>query len=118
MPVAELEGVEIAYEVVGEGQPWVRRPAAGSPRRSGTPGDGRGLSYFHPWDPADMVIGDNWRILHSVSGSPPESGRCMHRPLATVARGSASAGASAARPTMATIKTRVRTIRGVAPPLV
>lgn len=39
----------------------------------------KGLSYFHPWDPADMVIWDNWRILHSVSGSPPESGRCMHR---------------------------------------
>lgn len=38
-----------------------------------------GLSYFHTWDPADMVIWDNWRILHSVSGSPPESGRCMHR---------------------------------------
>jgi len=26
-----------------------------------------------------MVIWDNWRILHSVSGSAPESGRCMHR---------------------------------------
>ena len=39
----------------------------------------KGLSYFHAWDPADMVIWDNWRILHSVSGSPPESGRCMHR---------------------------------------
>jgi taurine dioxygenase len=38
-----------------------------------------GLSYFHRWDPADMVIWDNWRILHSVSGSAPEHGRCMHR---------------------------------------
>jgi taurine dioxygenase len=37
------------------------------------------LSYFHRWDPADMVIWDNWRVLHSVSGSAPESGRCMHR---------------------------------------
>jgi taurine dioxygenase len=39
----------------------------------------KGLSYFHRWEPTDMVIWDNWRILHSVSGSPPESGRCMHR---------------------------------------
>jgi taurine dioxygenase len=39
----------------------------------------RGLAYFHRWNPADMVIWDNWRVLHSVSGSAPESGRCMHR---------------------------------------
>jgi taurine dioxygenase len=39
----------------------------------------RGLSYSHVWVPTDMVIWDNWRILHSVSGSAPEYGRCMHR---------------------------------------
>jgi taurine dioxygenase len=39
----------------------------------------RGLSYFHRWEPTDMLIWDNWRVLHSVSGSAPESGRCMHR---------------------------------------
>ena len=39
----------------------------------------KGLSYFHRWEPTDMVIWDNWRILHSVSGSAPEEGRCMHR---------------------------------------
>jgi taurine dioxygenase len=39
----------------------------------------RGLSYFHRWAPTDMVIWDNWRALHSVSGSAPEDGRCMHR---------------------------------------
>ena len=39
----------------------------------------KGLSYFHLWDPTDMVIWDNWRVLHSVSGSAPEHGRCMHR---------------------------------------
>jgi taurine dioxygenase len=39
----------------------------------------KGLSYFHSWRPNDMVIWDNWRVLHSVSGSPPEHGRCMHR---------------------------------------
>jgi len=39
----------------------------------------KGLSYFHRWEPTDMVIWDNWRVLHSVSGSAPEYGRCMHR---------------------------------------
>lgn len=38
-----------------------------------------GLSYFHEWKPSDMVVWDNWRVLHSVSGSAPENGRCMHR---------------------------------------
>jgi taurine dioxygenase len=37
------------------------------------------LSYFHHWQPTDMVIWDNWRVLHSVSGTAPENGRCMHR---------------------------------------
>lgn len=37
------------------------------------------LCYFHQWRPGDMVIWDNWRILHSVSGAPPEHARCMHR---------------------------------------
>jgi taurine dioxygenase len=37
------------------------------------------LSYFHQWKPTDMVIWDNWRVLHSVSGMPPEHPRCMHR---------------------------------------
>lgn len=39
----------------------------------------KGLSYSHVWEPTDMVIWDNWRILHSVSGTAPENGRCMHR---------------------------------------
>ena len=37
------------------------------------------LSYFHRWEPTDMVIWDNWRVLHSVSGMAPEHARCMHR---------------------------------------
>ena len=37
------------------------------------------LAYFHRWQPTDMVIWDNWRCLHSVSGMPPEQDRCMHR---------------------------------------
>jgi alpha-ketoglutarate-dependent taurine dioxygenase len=37
------------------------------------------LSYFHQWQPTDMVIWDNWRLLHSVSGMAPEHSRGMHR---------------------------------------
>ena len=39
----------------------------------------KGLSYFHHWQPTDMVIWDNWRMLHSVSGMSPEHARGMHR---------------------------------------
>jgi taurine dioxygenase len=36
-------------------------------------------SYFHKWKPTDMVIWDNWRVLHSVSGNEPQYGRRMQR---------------------------------------
>jgi taurine dioxygenase len=39
----------------------------------------KGLRYFHQWHPSDMVIWDNWRVLHSVSGADPGFTRCMHR---------------------------------------
>ncbi len=39
----------------------------------------RDLCYFHRWSPTDMLIWDNWRVLHAVSGMSPEHGRCMHR---------------------------------------
>ena len=39
----------------------------------------KGLCYYHQWRTTDMVIWDNWRILHSVTGAKPEYGRCMHR---------------------------------------
>jgi taurine dioxygenase len=35
--------------------------------------------YFHQWKPTDMVIWDNWRMLHSVSGHDPKYPRQMHR---------------------------------------
>jgi taurine dioxygenase len=37
------------------------------------------LGYFHRWQPTDLVIWDNWRCLHRVSGMSPEHARCMHR---------------------------------------
>jgi taurine dioxygenase len=36
-------------------------------------------SYQHKWSPSDMVIWDNWRLLHCVSGNRPEDERVMYR---------------------------------------
>jgi len=35
--------------------------------------------YFHSWKPDHMVIWDNWRMLHSVSGMDPKYERRMQR---------------------------------------
>jgi taurine dioxygenase len=36
-------------------------------------------SYHHKWRPTDMVIWDNTRMLHAVSGNRPEDSRLMYR---------------------------------------
>jgi taurine dioxygenase len=36
-------------------------------------------SYHHTWRPTDMVIWDNHRMLHAVSGNRPEDERLMYR---------------------------------------
>ncbi len=35
--------------------------------------------YFHTWRPTDMIIWDNLRMLHAVSGHDPDQPRVMHR---------------------------------------
>jgi taurine dioxygenase len=35
--------------------------------------------YFHDWKPTDMVLWDNWRFLHAVSGIDPSHSRTIHR---------------------------------------
>jgi taurine dioxygenase len=35
--------------------------------------------YHHQWRPTDMLIWDNWRMLHSVTGHDPALKRCVHR---------------------------------------
>ncbi|WP_297489287.1 TauD/TfdA family dioxygenase [Acidocella sp.] len=35
--------------------------------------------YFHQWEPGDMVIWDNWRMLHMATGCDPKYDRIMHR---------------------------------------
>lgn len=37
------------------------------------------LAYFHRWQADDMVLWDNWRMLHSSTGVPPEDRRIMQR---------------------------------------
>ncbi len=39
----------------------------------------RNCSYHHKWLPTEMVIWDNLRMLHSVSGNRPEDERIMYR---------------------------------------
>ena len=69
--------------------PWMAKGLAG---REGADGDALlaavcnaivaaapDLSYFHQWEATDMVVWDNWRVLHSVSGMSPAATRCMHR---------------------------------------
>ena len=36
-------------------------------------------AYFHAWQPDEMLLWDNWRMVHSVSGAPPEEVRIMQR---------------------------------------
>ncbi|PEQ14137.1 taurine catabolism dioxygenase TauD [Novosphingobium sp. PC22D] len=40
---------------------------------------GASCSYHHKWRPDDMVIWDNTRMLHCVSGNDPEQERLMYR---------------------------------------
>jgi taurine dioxygenase len=35
--------------------------------------------YYHQWKPTDMLIWDNWRMLHKACGSDPEFERVMYR---------------------------------------
>lgn len=35
--------------------------------------------YYHEWRESDMVIWDNWRMLHEACGSNPDEDRIMHR---------------------------------------
>jgi taurine dioxygenase len=37
------------------------------------------LAYYHHWQPNDMVLWDNWRMLHCACGIPPGEERRMRR---------------------------------------
>lgn len=35
--------------------------------------------YFHAWRKGDMVLWDNWRLMHCATGTPPGVRRVIHR---------------------------------------
>ena len=35
--------------------------------------------YYHQWKPTDMIIWDNWRVLHEACGCDPKYERIVHR---------------------------------------
>lgn len=41
--------------------------------------NGKAQPYVHRWKPTDMLIWDNWRLLHAVSGFDRKLHRRMHR---------------------------------------
>jgi len=36
-------------------------------------------SYKHAWGDSEMILWDNWRMLHSVTGGPTDEVRIMRR---------------------------------------
>jgi taurine dioxygenase len=39
----------------------------------------KACSYHHHWKPTELIVWDNWRMLHMVSGNSPDETRTMHR---------------------------------------
>lgn len=37
------------------------------------------VPYYHQWKPTDMLVWDNWRILHMACGCDPKYDRVVHR---------------------------------------
>jgi len=35
--------------------------------------------YYHSWKPTDMLLWDNWRMMHQACGCSPDHERVMHR---------------------------------------
>ena len=35
--------------------------------------------YYHSWKPTDMLLWDNWRMMHQACGCSPKHDRVMHR---------------------------------------
>jgi taurine dioxygenase len=38
-------------------------------------------AYYHDWRPGDLVLWDNWRMLHCAQGVPPNEPRCVERTM-------------------------------------
>ena len=37
------------------------------------------LAYYHQWKPDDVILWDNWRFMHSATGTAPGVKRIIHR---------------------------------------
>jgi len=37
------------------------------------------LAYYHHWKPDDVILWDNWRMMHSATGTAPGVKRIIHR---------------------------------------
>jgi taurine dioxygenase len=37
------------------------------------------LAYYHRWKPDDVILWDNWRMMHSATGTAPGVKRIIHR---------------------------------------
>jgi taurine dioxygenase len=67
--------------------PWFALEAYGMEKRTGDAllrrlGDHvlrHGAPYYHRWRADDMVLWDNWRMLHCASGMPSDENRLMER---------------------------------------
>jgi taurine dioxygenase len=35
--------------------------------------------YFHRWEPGDLILWDNWRVMHCATGVKPGTARVIHR---------------------------------------
>ena len=53
-------------------------------------------AYYHSWKPTDMVMWDNWRVLHKACGCDPSYNRIVHR---TTIKGDYGLGAWETEPT-------------------
>ena len=53
--------------------------------------------YVHDWKPTDMLIWDNWRMLHRVTGCTPPHPRAIQRTTSATCRGDSGNGTSGAR---------------------
>ena len=51
-------------------------------------------AWFHDWRDGDMVLWDNWRVLHEACGCNPEEERVVHR---TTIKGDYGLGSSSTR---------------------
>ena len=38
-----------------------------------------GYAYYHRWQKNDMVVWDNWRVIHTAKGVPLDCGRVARR---------------------------------------